>query len=137
MAGKTDYTENNLRNFIFRGVTFPVPAALYVGLFTTAPAENGSGGVEVTGGSYARVSVPRTTGAWKDPATAVQGLTENLAEILFPTASANWGTVVAGGVWDAITGGNLLYFGNMGVSKIVNNADVFKFVTGDFEITED
>jgi hypothetical protein len=140
MAGKTDYTENNLLAFIFRGVTFPVPPGLFVGLFTTAPsADAGTGGVEVStaGTAYARQSVARNTTEWKDPSTAVQGLTENVNAISYPTATAAWGTVVAGGVWDAVTGGNLLYFGNLAASKVVNSGDVFRFNAGDFEVTED
>lgn len=138
MAGKTDYTENNLLNFIFRGVAFPAPGGIFIGLFTTAPsADAGTGGTEVTGGSYARQSVARSTGAWKDPSTGTQGMTENIADITFPTATANWGTVVAVGVFDAVTAGNLLYFGNLVASKVVNTGDVFKFNAGDLEVSED
>jgi len=138
MAGKSDYTENNLLAFIFRGTAFPVPAGLYVALFTTTPsADAGSGGVEVSGGSYARQAVTRNTTEWKDPSTATQGLTENNNAITFPTASANWGTVVGAGVYDAASAGNLLYFGTLAASKVVNSGDVFKFNAGDFEVTED
>lgn len=138
MAGKTDYTENNLLAFIFRGVTFPVPAAIYVGLYTTAPtADAGSGGTEVSGGSYARQAVTRGTTEWKDPSAATQGHTNNVNAITFPTASANWGTVLAVGIFDAVTAGNLLYFGNLTASKIVNSGDVFKFNAADLDISED
>ena len=138
MAGKTNYTENNLLNFLFRGVSFPVPGGIFVGLFTTAPTgDDGSGGVEVTGGSYARVSVARGTSEWKDPSTAVQGMTENVNAIQFIAATAGWGTVVAVGIWDASSSGNLLYFGNLAASKVVNSGEVFKFNAGDLEISED
>ena len=138
MAGKTDYTENNLLNFIFRGTAFPVPAGLFIALFTTTPsADAGTGGVEATGGSYARQAVARNTTEWKDPATAVQGLTENVNTITFPTASGSWGTIAGAAVMDAASGGNMLYFGPLTVAKPVGVGDVFKFNSGDLEITED
>lgn len=138
MAGKTDYTENNLLNFIFRGTAFPVPAGLFIALYTTAPsADAGTGGTEVSGGSYARQSVARNTTEWKDPSAATQGLTENVNTITFPTATGSWGTVVAAAVLDASSGGNMLYFGNLAVAKPVGVGDVFKFNSGDLEITED
>ena len=138
MAGKTDYWENALLNYTFRAVAMPTITNIYVGLFTVIPsADAGTGGTEVSGGSYARQLVTRGTGEWKDPSTATQGLTENINAITFPTASGAWGTVVAVGVWDASTGGNLLYFGSLAASKTVASGDVLKFNAGDLDITED
>lgn len=138
MAGKSDYTENNLLAFVFRGTAFPAPAGLYIALFTVIPsADAGTGGTEVSGGSYARQSVARNTTEWKDPSTATQGMTENVNAITFPTASAGWGTVVAVGLYDAVSAGNLLYFGALTANKTVNTGDVFKFNAGDLEFSED
>lgn len=138
MAGKTDYTENNLLAFLFRGVSFPVPGGIYVGLYTTTPtADVGTGGVEVSGTAYARQSVARGTTEWKDPSTATQGETNNVNAITFPTAGSNWGTVVGVGIFDASSAGNLLYFGNLAASKVVNTNDIFKFNATDLKITED
>lgn len=137
MAGKSDFLENAILNHIFRGVAMPTFAAsVYVGLFTAAPGESG-GGTEVTGGSYARQAITRNTGNFKDPSTALQGLTENINAITFPTATADWGVVVAAGWFDAASGGNMLYFNALTVSKTVNTGDVLKFNAGDAEITED
>lgn len=138
MAGKTDYTENNLLAFLFRGVAFPAPGNIYVGLYTTVPsADAGTGGTEVSGGAYARQQVARGTAEWKDPSAATQGETNNVNAVTFPVASANWGTVVAAGVFDASTGGNLLYFANLVANKVVNSGDQFKFNAADFKVTED
>lgn len=140
MPGKTDYTENNLLAFLFRGVSFPVPAGIFVGLYTVVPsADAGTGGTEVStaGTAYARQSVARGTAEWKDPSTATQGMTENVNAINYPTATAAWGTVVAVGIFDAVTAGNLLYYGNLAASKVVNSGDIFKFNAGDLEISED
>lgn len=137
MAGKSNYTENNLLAFIFRGVAFPAPGTIAVGLYTTLPGEDATGGVEVSGGSYARQTVARGTTEWKDPSAATQGETNNVNAINFPVATANWGTVLGVGVFDATSGGNLLYFGALAANKVVNSGDQFKFNAADLKVTED
>jgi hypothetical protein len=89
---------------------FTEPTA-YIALFTTAPTDDtGTGAVEVSGGAYARVATTQgTTGTWAAASTTTDPTTEaNALAITFPTATANWGTVVAFGMYDAATGGNLL-----------------------------
>lgn len=57
MSGLSDYTAKNLLNWVSGGVAEPALPSVYLALFTTAPADAGTGGTEVTGGSYARVQV--------------------------------------------------------------------------------
>ena len=63
MAAASDYLEDILFNWYFRGVAHTPPATFYVGLFTAAPTDAG-GGTEVTGGGYARAAITRATGSW-------------------------------------------------------------------------
>jgi len=107
--------------------TAPTP---YVGLYTTAPTDAG-GGTEVSGGSYARVS---SAGDWAAPASG--SVTTN-AEVAFPTASGSWGTVVAFGIFDASTSGNLLRWANLSASKAVGSGDTARFASGALTFTED
>jgi hypothetical protein len=94
-----------------RAAIFAEPAA-YVALFTTAPsADDGTGAVEAAGGSYARVA---TSAASWNAATAPPPLIANAAAITFQTAAAAWGTVVAAGLYDAASGGNLLFWDWLG-----------------------
>lgn len=137
MAHKTNYLENAVLNYLYRGVAMPAIGGLYFALYTVAPGEDGTGGTEVSGGSYARQNVARNTSEWKDPAAATQGMTENINTITYPTASAAWGTIVAAAVLDAVTGGNMLAFNTLAVNKVVNIGDVFKFNAGDWEHAED
>lgn len=93
---------------------FAAPTA-YVALFTTAPTDDtGTGAIEPPGGGYARVATTAgTSGTWgaasttTDPTTITNNGTGGAA-ITFPTATASWGNVVAFGLYDAATGGNLL-----------------------------
>lgn len=108
MAGFTDYLEKKILDLIFSDTAYSVPATLYFGLFTVAPADDGTGGTEVTGGSYARVSVTNNSTNFPAATEGDPSVKQNGTAITFPTATADWGTVVAMGVWDASSGGNLL-----------------------------
>lgn len=100
-----------LQHIAGESALFALPTA-YVALFTTAPAaDDGSGAVEAGGGGYARVA---TSAASWGPAAAPPPLLANSAAIAFPAAAASWGTIVAAGLYDAATGGNLLLWDWLG-----------------------
>lgn len=130
MASMSDYLENKLIDHLFKATAYTAPVGLYVALYTSAPSDSG-GGTEVTGGAYARVNLaPSSSANWRPtqggttaPSTGTTGTTSNAVAVTFPSPSANWGTVVAFGVFDASTSGNLLIFGNLTISKTVNNGD--------------
>ena len=105
----------------------------YLAFFTASPSETG-GGKEVSGGSYARKSVSFTV-----PATATDGTTsmKNSATIEFPTASADWGTVVGWGIFDAATGGNLYWYGSLTVTKSLTANDTILIHAGELVLTID
>lgn len=145
MAAKTDFLENKIIDWLFRGQAYAPPATLYVGLFTTAPNDAG-GGVEVAGGAYARVAVAGTLANWagtQGAGTAVAstgstGTTSNNNAITFPAPTANWGNVVAMGVFDAANAGNLLIYGTLTNAKNINNGDAAPaFPAGSLTYQED
>jgi hypothetical protein len=128
MAGFSDYLEDKVLDHVFGGNAYTAPATLYVALYTVAPTDTG-GGTEVTGGSYARQTGAFTVSG-TNPTTA-----SNSAAIEYPTATADYGTVVAVGILDASSSGNLLAYANLDTSKSVTTGDVFRFDTGDLDIT--
>jgi hypothetical protein len=128
MAGFSDYLEDKVLDHVFGGTAYTAPTTLYVALYTVAPTDTG-GGTEVTGGSYARQTGTFTVSG-TNPTTA-----SNSAAIEYPTATANYGTVVAVGILDASSSGNLLAYANLDTSKSVTTGDVFRFDTGDLDIT--
>lgn len=133
MGSKSDYLENKVLDHVLGGGDFTRPATAYIALFTVTPSDSG-GGTEVTGGSYARVAV--TNNATNFPA-ASGGTKSNGTDIVFTTATADWGTVVAFGIFDAASGGNLLYWGAVSPNKAVPNGSIAKFLTGSMVFTED
>lgn len=129
MAGSfSDFLENEILDHVFRNSAYTPAVTVYVALFTAAPTDAG-GGTEVTGGSYARTAV--TFGA------ASGGAISNSADVNFPTATANWGTVVALSIMDASSGGNFLAWGDLTSSKVVNSGTQARILAGDLDITLD
>lgn len=125
----------------FKGTTFPAaPANTYVALFTTEPTDRNNGGsVEVTGGSYARQAI--ASGGWGAVGTSGSGLTaiEQILQssaVTFPTATANWGTILGAGTFDAVTVGNFLEYGSLSASQVVNNGNTFQIPASNVIIQE-
>jgi len=195
MSGLSDYLAEAVLNFATGNQGMPALGSRYLALFPTAPtADAGTGGTEVSGGSYARAqiagsvtaatsfttsstsitlsgSVPSwvvagmnvydttnnqqigTVGAGSsgttlnlsstaahassgsadalqisafpassassgtEPATSPASVTNTAAAITFAQATANWGTVVAWGIYDASSSGNLLFWDYLGNYK--------------------
>lgn len=140
MPGKSDYLENRVLDHFLGATASTAPATVYVALYTTALNDASTGttpspGVEVTGGSYARVAVTNNATNW--PA-ASGGAKANGTAITFPAPSADWGTIVGFAILDAATNGNILYFGAITPNKTVNNLDPAPtFAIGDIDVTED
>lgn len=117
----TNYLEDELIKHIFRTGSFTKPTVLAVALFTTDPGETG-GGTEVTGGSYARVESNPLDANWAAP-TAGDGTTSNLAAVTFPAPTGDWGTVTHIGIFDASSGGNMLFHAPLTAPRTILNGD--------------
>lgn len=129
MAGSlSNYLENKLLNYVLRNEAYAAPTGVYVALFTAGPDEAGTG-TEVKDGAYARQSVTFQV--------ATAGTTSNSADVLFPVATADWGTVKALAVFDASTGGNMLFYGTLAVEKTITTSDQFKISAGNLTISLD
>ena len=59
----------------------------------------------------------------------------NSSAVEYPTATASYGTVVAVGIFDASTSGNLLAYASLTANKTVASGDVFRFNAGEVDIT--
>lgn len=121
--------ETNVLTWMFTASAVTRPTAWYLALFTSNPAEDGSGTeVSGTGTAYVRQSVSFT----------VSGNTaSNSAAVEFPTATASYGTVTHVGVYDASSGGNLIAYAALTTSKAIDTGDVLRVPSGDLDVTMD
>lgn len=128
-AQASDYLENKLLDHVLGVAAYTQPTNLYVGLFTTNPADDASG-TEVSGGSYARVA----HNVW---AAASSRASSNTGQITFPTSTGSWGTVSHFGVFDASSGGNLLFYGALNSPVAVASGRQFRIASGDLDVSFD
>jgi len=127
MAGNlSNYLENELLDHFLGTGAYTMPSNVYLALYTVAPTDTG-GGTEVTGGSYVRKAI--TFGA------ASGGSAANDANIDFTNMPAC--TVVAVGLLDASTGGNLLVYGTLTTNKTLDAGDIFRAQIGDIVVSID
>lgn len=124
---KSDYLKVNILNEVLRATNYAAPSTVYLAAFTVAPTDAG-GGTEVVGGSYARQTLSFAAPSGNQVA--------NSAEILFPTATASWGTVVHFGIFDAVSGGNMLYHTALTASRTIGAGDQLRVPAGQLLVGE-
>lgn len=125
MSAASDYTENLSLKWLLTANAATRPTTWYVSLHTTATTDAG-GGTEVTGGSYARQSAAFTV---------TNDTAATSANILFPTATADWGTITHVAIWDSLSGGNMLFHGAASSSKLIQTGDAYLINAGNLTVT--
>jgi hypothetical protein len=120
---RTTFTSDKILN-LYRGTTFTAPAAVYAGLLTAVTDAEAGTVTETTYGGYARQAI--TFGA---PAASLGGRQTLAGALTFPAKSdAGSVTIVAVGIYDAVTAGNLLdvimLFDGSPLAALVNTGDV-------------
>ena len=128
MPALSDNAENRILNHLCLVSAWTPTTPLKVALFTVAPSEAG-GGTEVSGGSYARTNVTFST--------AASGTITNSADVIFPQATASWGTVVAVGIFDSAGTPVLIWYGNTSSSKAIDNGDEYRLPAGSIQLSID
>lgn len=126
MSDLSDYAENKILNLLRNVAWSEFPA--YVGLFTAAPSDSG-GGTELSGDGYARELADLAE------AVGVGGSTSNNGAITFTTATGAWGTITHIGIFDGLSGGNLIMWVAITVEKTIADGDTFKINIGDLVLT--
>lgn len=126
MTALSDWAENAALDWLMGGSTPTRPTTRHLALFTAAPSDAG-GGTEVATGGYSRQAF--TCGA------AAAGTCSNSGLVSFTASGGNFGTVTHVGVFDASSGGNLLWHGAMTASRTVNDGDTLEFAAGELDFT--
>ena len=132
----SDYLEDKVLDHVFGGTAYTAPTTLYVGVFTSAASDTGPG-TEVSGNGYARQSVAFTVSG-TSPTTAASS-----AAVEFPEATGSWGTVTYAGVFDAVSGGNMLAWAELtdpsdfvtALPKAITTGDILRISAGNLKVT--
>lgn len=128
MAALSDHAEKLLLDWLMTTGSATRPTNWYVALYTAAPSDSG-GGTEVSGSGYARQSA--TFAAASTPG----GTTSNTNAVTFTAAGGSWGSVTHLGIFDALSGGNLLWHGALVAPKTIADGDTLEFAIGNIDLT--
>ena len=140
MSASSNYLETRLLDHALGTASFTKPTTVYVALFNNtsgnalANLEAGTltDEVSTSGTAYARQSV--TFAAASSPG----GSASSNATVTFPTATGSgFGTVTHISIMDGDTEGsnNVLFFGALTASKVVDSGDTFTIQSGSLTVT--
>jgi hypothetical protein len=124
----SNYLEDEITGWI-NGTTFDAaPTSTFVQLYSQDPTEAGS----PTGALYTRVAV--AAGGWTRVTSGVASLA-NTTAITITSSASSAATASHVAVFDAITSGNMLFYGALAASKVIASGDEVKFNAGAMVLT--
>jgi hypothetical protein len=123
----TYFSSNKVLDYNFGITSYSPPATLYFALSTTSPDISGSNFTEPSSGAYARVGLTNNKTNWT---TAASGILTNSTAVNFVESTASWGTVVSVGLFDSLTGGNLLWYDVLSPARTISTATTVLFAIG-------
>lgn len=129
------YQANDLLSELLRNQTIAPSTNYYYALSTTSPNPDGTNVTEPVGNGYARVTKTRGgpfAAAGSGTPSAIANANE---EIVFPLATGSWGTVSHWAIYDAVTAGNMLFYGALTSSEAISSGLQPGFDLGDFIAT--
>lgn len=131
----TNLWEEKIMKHIFGILAYTALSTIYAGVCTGGVAEDGTVTGEPSGNNYARVAITNDGTGWTFSQVAGVTKVENAAAITFPEASGSWGTITDVFLADAASGGNILAFATLDVSKAIGDGDTLQFDSGDLEFS--
>lgn len=138
-GSKSDYAEKIVLDLFLGASAYSAPGTVYLALSTAAysDAATGASMTEVSGSAYSRVAITNNSTNWPAASGTSPATKSNGTTITFTTATGSWGTVLSGYVVDAASNGNILYGGDLTVSKVISSGDTLSIAIGSFSATED
>lgn len=132
--GVSNYLANAVLDWLLRGQALTAPDT-YVGYTTAVPtdASTGSTITEPAGGGYAREQVNPNGGSSPTWTTVASGALDNLHQVDFTQATGSQGTIVSMVICDAVTAGNLLFYGDITDQVVASGTDV-NFPVGTLDV---
>ena len=126
----TTYFLNQVMGNLFHTKQDPaLPEKYYIGLSAAEPTVDGgcTGEPSIEGTGYMRVELDSLS-------VPEAGVIKNTAPISFNESLTSWGTMLYYIVYDAQIDGNLLFFGNLSISRNVEPNTIITIKTGELSI---
>jgi len=120
LADLSTHAANRALTWLMTGSSVARPASIYVGAFT-------SPSTEVSGNGYARQTLTFSNGSNRGAS--------NTSTANFTASGGPWGTITHLGLFDAATGGNLLWQGPLvSGAKLIENNDTLVVQAGNVTV---
>lgn len=117
------WVDESLLNHVLNDVTWANPPATWVGLSLLRGDRTGSFMIEPGGANYKRVQVEKTLSGWNIQPLGT-GTGDNFARIQWePAEPGNWGMIYSYAIFDAETGGNMLWWSELDVPTQVTEGE--------------
>ena len=137
MSAASNYLENKVLDHVLTATAYTQPGTRYLALFTntsTNAAANLEAGtltdeISTSGTAYSRKAVTF--------AAASSGSSATNATVTFDAATASWGTVTHIAIMDGGTAGagNVLFYGAVTTSKLIESGDTFQVSSGNLTVS--
>ncbi len=124
---KSNYLASKIYNHTLRNVAYTPPTSVYIALYSAIVNGDTETMTELTGNGYARQLV--TFGADTNVGA-------NSLAVAFPLATASWLPVVGVAIKDALTGGRVLYYGDLLPNKTIETGEQLAFPAGSIIVEE-
>lgn len=139
MSNFSDKTETDIINATLRNIAFPLPAAIYIALFTVAPGEGNSPINEAAYTGYGRKNADGAGLLGSGFSAPSNGVSSNLNELVFG-ANTDVGDAVITymAILDSASGAaNMLYWAALTAPKTLQTNDKIVFGAGSIQVTVD
>ena len=139
MSNFSDETEKDIINATLRNIAFPLPAAIYVALFTADPGEGNSPANEAAYTGYAREDADAGGALGSGFSAPSNGVSSNLNELTFGANQDVGDAVITHmAILDSAAGAaNMLYWAALTAPKTLQQNDKIVFGAGSIQVTVD
>lgn len=136
MPFSNNYANDILSYTLAKTNSLSAPTAVYIGLCSNDPEEDGGTFTELNGGNYSRVMIVSRGSTYPDVigGAASRSIT-NVKQINWNKATANWATAKGFGLFSTASGGTPFFYGKLDNPVTVENGAVALFEPGTLKLS--
>jgi len=128
ISGMTNLQISKILSSEFGNVAYTPESTYYIGVSTTPITEDGLNATEPTDPSYSRIAIDNNLTNWESDVSG-EGR-QNAIPIDFNVATVNQGTITYLGIWNGLTGSDVIYYSELINPKTVGIDDLLRLDVG-------
>ncbi len=135
MSAASNYLENKLLDHTLTATTYTAAATRYLALFNNT---SGSAATNLEAGTLTDETSTSGTAYIRKAVTfaaASSGTSATNATVTYDAATANWGTITHIAIMNAVSSGDVLFWGAVTTSKTIETGDTFQVSSGNLTVS--